>query len=64
MVSVSGYLIGNQEAGKQPLPPKASSKWWYQFLLRDRNAAAAGYEKYRHDFAKLDLANRFAEMGL
>ena len=23
LVSVSGYLIGNQEAGKVPLPPKA-----------------------------------------
>jgi pimeloyl-ACP methyl ester carboxylesterase len=25
MVSVSGYLIGNQEAGKMPLPPQAES---------------------------------------
>src|SRR6202521_5788914 len=27
MVSVSGYLIGNQEAGKMPLPPKAELEW-------------------------------------
>src|SRR4029077_11705387 len=31
MVSVSGYLIGSQEAGKMPLPPKAELEWWYQY---------------------------------
>jgi len=31
MVSVSGYLIGSQEANKAPLPPKAEFAWWYQF---------------------------------
>src|SRR6266403_2032075 len=31
MVSVSGYLIGSQEAGKMPLPPRAELEWWYQF---------------------------------
>src|SRR6185369_16896001 len=30
LVSVSGYLIGSQEAGKAPLPPKAELQWWYQ----------------------------------
>src|SRR6185437_11346721 len=30
LVSVSGYLIGSQEAGKIPLPPKAELEWWYQ----------------------------------
>jgi pimeloyl-ACP methyl ester carboxylesterase len=30
LVSVSGYLIGSQEAGKVPLPPKAELEWWYQ----------------------------------
>jgi len=52
MVSVSGYLIGNQEAGKQPLPPKAELEWWYQFYFATERGRA-GYEKYRHDFAKL-----------
>ena len=33
MVSVSGYLIGSQEAGKMPLPPKAELQWWYQFYF-------------------------------
>src|SRR5215510_232079 len=27
IVSVSGYLIGSQEAGKMPLPPKAEFEW-------------------------------------
>src|SRR6201996_6989057 len=33
IVSVSGYLIGNQAAGKAPLPPKAELQWWYQFYF-------------------------------
>jgi pimeloyl-ACP methyl ester carboxylesterase len=52
MVSVSGYLIGNQEAGKLPLPPKAELEWWYQFYFATERGRA-GYDKYRHDFAKL-----------
>ena len=52
MVSVSGYLIGNQEAGKIPLPPKAELQWWYQYYFATERGRA-GYEKYRHDFAKL-----------
>src|SRR3954465_1773344 len=31
MVSVSGYLIGSQEAGEAPLLPPAELSWWYQF---------------------------------
>ena len=52
MVSVSGYLIGSQEAGKMPLPPKAELQWWYQYYFATERGRA-GYEKYRHDFAKL-----------
>ena len=33
LVSVSGYLIGSQEANKAPLPPKAELAWWYQFYF-------------------------------
>jgi len=51
-VSVSGYLIGNQQAGKQPLPPKAELDWWYQFYFATERGRA-GYEKYTKDFAKL-----------
>jgi pimeloyl-ACP methyl ester carboxylesterase len=52
MVSVSGYLIGSQEANKMPLPPKAELAWWYQFYFAT-DRGALGYDKYRHDFAKL-----------
>ena len=52
MVSVSGYLIGNQEAGRMPLPPKAEYEWWYQFYFATERGRA-GYDKYRHEFSKL-----------
>jgi pimeloyl-ACP methyl ester carboxylesterase len=52
MVSVSGYLIGNQEAGKLPLPPKAELQWWYQYYFAT-DRGRDGYEKYRRDFSKL-----------
>ena len=52
LVSVSGYLIGNQNAGKVPLPPKAELEWWYQFYFAT-DRGRDGYEKYRHDFARL-----------
>jgi pimeloyl-ACP methyl ester carboxylesterase len=52
LVSVSGYLIGSQEAGRMPLPPKAELQWWYQFYFATERGRA-GYDKYRRDFAKL-----------
>jgi pimeloyl-ACP methyl ester carboxylesterase len=52
LVAVSGYLIGNQEAGKIPLPPQAELQWWYQFYFATERGRT-GYEKYRDDFAKL-----------
>ena len=52
LVAVSGYLIGSQEAGKLPLPPKAEFQWWYQFYFATERGRA-GYEKYRDEFAKL-----------
>ncbi len=52
IVSVSGYLIGSQAAGKTPLPPKAEFQWWYQFYFATERGED-GYGKYRHDFAKL-----------
>jgi pimeloyl-ACP methyl ester carboxylesterase len=52
LVSVSGYLIGSQQAGKLPLPPEAELQWWYQFYFATERGRA-GYEKNRHDFAKL-----------
>jgi len=52
LVAVSGYLIGSQEAGKQPLPPEAELQWWYQYYFATERGRV-GYDKYRHDFAKL-----------
>jgi pimeloyl-ACP methyl ester carboxylesterase len=52
LVSVSGYLIGSQEAGKLPLPPAAELQWWYQYYFATERGRV-GYDKYRRDFAKL-----------
>jgi pimeloyl-ACP methyl ester carboxylesterase len=52
MVSVSGYLIGSQAAGKMPLPPSAELQWWYQYYFATERGRE-GYDKYRHDFSKL-----------
>jgi pimeloyl-ACP methyl ester carboxylesterase len=52
MVSVSGYLIGSQEANKVPLPPAAEFQWWYQYYFAT-DRGRAGYDKYRRDFARL-----------
>jgi pimeloyl-ACP methyl ester carboxylesterase len=52
LVSVSGYLIGSQAAGKVPLPPEAEFEWWYQYYFSTERGAL-GYSKYRSEFAKL-----------
>jgi pimeloyl-ACP methyl ester carboxylesterase len=52
LVAVSGYLIGSQKVGKIPLPPPAELQWWYQYYFAT-DRGRAGYDKYRHDFAKL-----------
>jgi pimeloyl-ACP methyl ester carboxylesterase len=33
LVSVSGYLIGSQKAGRLPLSPEAELQWWYQYYF-------------------------------
>ncbi|WP_291911626.1 alpha/beta hydrolase [Chitinophaga sp. CB10] len=52
LVSVSGYLIGNQQANSAPLPPKAELAWWYQFYFATARGSK-GYQQYTHDFARL-----------
>jgi pimeloyl-ACP methyl ester carboxylesterase len=52
LVSVSGYLIGNQEAGKAALAPRDEYQWWYQYYFATERGRT-GYDKYRRDFAKL-----------
>jgi pimeloyl-ACP methyl ester carboxylesterase len=63
LVSVSGYLIGSQAAGKMPLPPKAELQWWYQFYF----ATDRGKGRIRKISARLfeaHLAARLAEVEL
>jgi pimeloyl-ACP methyl ester carboxylesterase len=52
LVSVSGYLIGSQEAGKVPLPPEAELQWWYQYYFATERGRA-GYDRNRREFARL-----------
>src|SRR5258708_30363998 len=52
IVSVSGYLIGSQEAGRMPLPPKAELQWWYQYYFATERGRQ-GYSKYRREIAEL-----------
>jgi len=52
LVAVSGYLIGSQAAGRQPLAPEAELQWWYQFYFATERGRL-GYEKNRRDFARL-----------
>lgn len=52
MVSVSGYLIGSQDANKMPLSPSAELQWWYQYYFATERGRA-GYARYTRDFAKL-----------
>jgi pimeloyl-ACP methyl ester carboxylesterase len=52
LVSVSGYLIASPKANRLPLPPPAELQWWYQYYFATERGRL-GYDKYRHDFAKL-----------
>jgi pimeloyl-ACP methyl ester carboxylesterase len=52
LVSVSGYLIGSQQAGRLPLPPAAELQWWYQYYFATERGRV-GYGTYRREFAKL-----------
>jgi pimeloyl-ACP methyl ester carboxylesterase len=50
LVSVSGYLIVNRAANKDPLPPRAEYQWWYQYYFAT-DRGRAGYDKYRREFS-------------
>ncbi|KWO74535.1 alpha/beta fold hydrolase [Burkholderia ubonensis] len=52
LVSVSGYLIGSQQANQKPLPPQAEFQWWYQFYFSTERGAL-GYAQNRDAFNKL-----------
>ena len=52
LVSVSGYLIGSQQANRDPLPPAAELAWWYQYYFAT-DRGRSGYDRYRREFARL-----------
>ena len=52
LVSVSGYLIGSQEANRAPLSPKAELQWWYQYYFATERGEQ-GYRANTHAFARL-----------
>lgn len=52
LVSVSGYLISSQAAGRTPLPPSAELQWWYQYYFATERGQV-GYAANTRDFAKL-----------
>lgn len=52
LVSVSGYLIGSQKAGVEPLLPAAEQSWWYQYYFATERGRR-GYARYTREFARL-----------
>jgi pimeloyl-ACP methyl ester carboxylesterase len=52
LVSVSGYLIGSQAAGRTPLPPGAELQWWYQYYFATERGRL-GYQKNTREFNRL-----------
>ncbi|MGN7823301.1 alpha/beta fold hydrolase [Chitinophaga sp. 22536] len=52
LVSVSGYLIGSQQANQAPLAPKAEQAWWYQFYFATERGQA-GYQANTRAFNRL-----------
>ena len=52
LVSVSGYLIGSQQAGELPLAPEAERQWWYQYYFATERGRA-GYAANRREFNRL-----------
>ncbi|ASK32772.1 alpha/beta hydrolase [Chryseobacterium sp. T16E-39] len=52
LVSVSGYLITNLEANKNPLNPTAEYGWWYQYYF-STDRGEKGYRENTYEFNKL-----------
>ena len=52
LVAVSGYLIANRDANRQPVTPEAEYAWWYQFYFAT-DRGERGYSEHRRDFARL-----------
>jgi pimeloyl-ACP methyl ester carboxylesterase len=52
LVSVSGYLVGSQQAIQRPLAPKAELPWWYLFYFAT-DRGKAGYAQNTKEFNRL-----------
>jgi pimeloyl-ACP methyl ester carboxylesterase len=52
LVSVSGYLIGSQEANRKPQAPQAELQAWFQYYFATERGAT-GYAAHRDEFNKL-----------
>ena len=63
MVSVSGYLIGSQAAGRMPLPPQGRAPVVVSILFRHR-ARPGRLRANTRDFARLIWQTRLAEMAV
>src|SRR4029079_8979861 len=44
--------MSSSEPTQSRLPPQAELQWWYQYYFATERGRI-GYDKYRHDFAKL-----------
>ena len=63
LVAVSGYLIGSQAAGKQPLPPAIRVPVVVPILLRNR-ARAARLREEQQGLRQADLATGIAKVDV
>lgn len=52
LVAVSGYLIVDLAANREPLPPVAEHGWWYQYYFATARGEM-GYRRNTHDFNRL-----------
>ena len=52
LVAVSGYIIVNLAANREPLPPAAEHGWWYQYYFATPRGEL-GYRRNTGDFNKL-----------
>jgi pimeloyl-ACP methyl ester carboxylesterase len=52
LVAVSGYIVVNLEANREPLSPQSEYGWWYQYYFATPRGAL-GYRRNTKDFNRL-----------
>lgn len=53
LVSVTGYLVTNREANKNPIPPMSEWAWWYQYYFStERGRRGMENPEYRVELAR------------